>query len=86
MSNPDAMVSGISGGGSLSDLLGKVDNLNDPVPVLNKRSVAYGLVLFLLVSSASASCLHVVRYQLTRRVNRYWLMPAPFCDSMFAYT
>lgn len=39
-----------SGGGSLSDLLGKVDNLHDPVPILNKRPVTYVLVIFFLVS------------------------------------
>lgn len=42
-----------AGAESLADLLGKVDNLHDPVPILNKRPVAYGLVLFLLVSVGS---------------------------------
>lgn len=36
---------------SLEDLLGKVDNLHDPVPILNRRPVAYGLILFILVRS-----------------------------------
>lgn len=37
---------------SVYDLLGKVDNLNDPEPILNGKSVEYGLVIsFLVVSS-----------------------------------
>lgn len=34
----------------LFELLGKVDNLNDPIPPLNRRSLSYGLILVFLVS------------------------------------
>lgn len=32
------------------DLLGQVDNLNEPVPALNQRAVAFGLLISFLVS------------------------------------
>lgn len=34
----------------LFDLLGKVDNLDEPIPPLNRRPVAYGLIISFLVS------------------------------------
>lgn len=37
---------------SVYDLLGKVDNLSDPEPILNSTPVAYGLVISLLVFSS----------------------------------
>lgn len=35
---------------SIYELLGKVDNLNDPIPPLNKPRIAYSLVMLFLVS------------------------------------
>lgn len=55
MSIQGAPITRLSGGDLLADLLGRVDNLHDPVPVLNKRPAVYGLVLVLLVSFPSES-------------------------------
>lgn len=37
-------------GNTLTDLLGRVDNSNEPIPILNRKPVVYGLVSTLLVS------------------------------------
>ena len=39
---------------SVFDLIGKYDNLNDPVPTLNTRPAVYGIVITFLVSCPSA--------------------------------
>lgn len=40
----------MSNASSVFDLLGQVDNLNEPVPALNQRPVAFGLLISFLVS------------------------------------
>lgn len=41
----------MSNASTIFDLLGQADNLNEPVPVLNQRPVAFGLLISFLVSS-----------------------------------
>lgn len=38
-------------GGTLFDLIGSVDNLDEPLPFFDKKSVIYGVVITCLVSS-----------------------------------
>lgn len=40
----------MSNASTIFDLLGQVDNLNEPVPTLNQRPVAFGLLISFLVS------------------------------------
>lgn len=40
----------MSNASTIFDLLGQVDNLNEPVPALNQRPVAFGLLISFLVS------------------------------------
>lgn len=76
MSNPNIEVPAAA---SLEDLLGKVDNLHDPVPILNRRPVAYGLVLFLLVSVRCVMILSSTLLWMTllRVHQRWYLLSAP---------
>ena len=40
--------------GTVFDLLGKVDNLHDPEPTLNRRSAVLGVVISVLVRTTGA--------------------------------
>lgn len=40
----------MSNASTIFDLLGQVDNLGEPVPALNQRPVAFGLLISFLVS------------------------------------
>lgn len=60
---------------SIYDLLGKVDNLNDPVPILNRSSTIYGLVLSFL--ALSSLCV------LGRLWIRFFITHSPGWDDLF---
>ncbi|KAJ9156384.1 Integral membrane protein [Pleurostoma richardsiae] len=62
-------------GASVFDLVGKVDNLHDPVPVLNKREAVLGVVItFLLLSWSCAA---------VRLYTRVFTLRCPGWDDFF---
>ncbi|KAG6361472.1 hypothetical protein INS49_009699 [Diaporthe citri] len=57
----------MSNASSIFDLLGQVDNLSEPVPTLNQRPVAFGLLIsFLAVSYICAISRLYVRFRVTK--------------------
>ncbi|CAN8098389.1 unnamed protein product [Discula destructiva] len=51
----------------ISSLVGKVDNLDDPIPALNKKPMVYLLILFFLILALASGILRLyVRFRVTK--------------------